>query len=112
MKRAEIWWAALGVPAGSEPGYRRPVVIVSNNVFNHSAFRSVLTVPLTSNLAREISPGNVRIPIKGTGLGQASIALPIQVQSTDKRKLVQRIGRVPDHLMRDIDSGLRLVLAL
>jgi mRNA interferase MazF len=112
MKRAEIWWAALEVPGGSEPGYRRPVVIVSNNVFNDSAFKSVLTVPLTGNLTRELAPGNVRIPTKGTGLGRASIALPIQVQPTDKRKLVQRIGRVPDALMRDIDNGLRLIFAL
>lgn len=112
MKRSEIWWAALDIPSGSEPGYRRPVVIVSNNVFNDSAWHSVLIVPLTSNLTREIAPGNVRIPTPATGLSRASIALPIQVQPIAKRKLVHCIGRVPDTLMRDIDKGLRLALAL
>ncbi len=112
MKRGEIWWAALDIPKDSEPGYRRPVVIVSSNAFNDSLLRSVLTAPLTSNLTREIAPGNVRLPVRGTGLRRPSVALPIQVQPTDKSRLIERIGRVPDRSMHEIDDGLRLVLAL
>jgi len=112
MRRGEIWWAALEVPSGSEPGYRRPVVIVSNNLFNERDLRTVLTVPLTSNLSREAAPGNVRLPHRDTGLRKTSVAIGIQIASTDKRSLLQRIGRVPDSVMSNIDDALRLVLAL
>lgn len=112
MRRGEIWWAELEAPTGSEPGYKRPVVVVSNNIFNSSGFRSVLAVPLTSNLTHETAPGNVRLPTRGTGLSKASVAIPIQVIPTDKRRFLNQIGRVPDDLMSKIDDGLRLVLAL
>ncbi len=112
MRRGEIWWTALGVPTGSEPGYRRPMVIVSNNLFQDSSYQTILMVPVTSNIAREAAPGNVRLPHRKTGLREASVAITSQVVPVDKRRLLDRIGRVPDVLMSDIDRGLRFVLAL
>jgi mRNA interferase MazF len=112
MRRGEIWWAALDIPSGSEPGYRRPVVIVSNNLFNQGGLRTVLTVPVTSNMARETVRGNVRLPSGRTGLPRDSVAVAIQVASTDKRYLLDRIGRVPDDIMSKINDALRLALAL
>jgi len=32
MRRGDIWWASMDMPTGSEPGYRRPTVIVSNDL--------------------------------------------------------------------------------
>ena len=112
MRRGEIWWTALDTPIGSEPGYRRPMIIVSSNTFNDSGYRTVLTVPLTSNMAREAAPGNVRLASRKTGLPKNSVAITSQVTPTDKSRLLDRIGRVPNDLMSDIDQGLRLVLAL
>jgi mRNA interferase MazF len=112
MRRGEIWWAALDMPSGSEPGYRRPVVIVSSNLFNQGGLRTILTIPLTTNLARGDVKGNVRLPSRQTGLAKTSVALAIQVAATDKRMLFDRIGRVPDAIMSEIDEALRLVLAL
>lgn len=33
MTRGELWWASLREPTGSEPGYRRPIVIIQSNDF-------------------------------------------------------------------------------
>jgi mRNA interferase MazF len=112
VRRGEIWWTALNTPIGSEPGYRRPMIIVSSNTFNDSGYRTVLMVPLTSNMARESAPGNVRLASRKTGLPKNSVAITSQVTPTDKSRLLERIGRVPDDLISDIDEGLRLVLAL
>jgi mRNA interferase MazF len=113
MKRGEIWWADFGMPRGSEPGYRRPVVIVSSNPLNASGFKTVLTIPVTGNLTRERYQGNVRLPAsKATGLSRASVAIVSLVNATNRNWLVSRLGRVPDDQMVDIDHGLRLVLAL
>ena len=112
MRRGEIWWAGLGPPAGSEPGHPRPAVIVSANSLNDSAMETVLIVPLTSNDRRALIPGNVRLPTRGTGLSQISIAVVSHVMPVNRLVLSRRMGRVPDRLMTDIDDGLRLVLSL
>jgi mRNA interferase MazF len=87
-------------------------VIVSNNVFNQSGLRTVLTIPVTSNADRATAPGNVRLPRRSTGLAKDSVALVVQVGTTDKRCFIERIGRVPDEVMHGIDAALRLALAL
>lgn len=36
IRQAEIWWVDLPEPKGSEPGYRRPVLIVQGDGLNFS----------------------------------------------------------------------------
>ena len=50
MRRGEIWWASLPEPVGSEPGFRRPVVIIQADEFNHSNISTVVCAAITSNL--------------------------------------------------------------
>ncbi len=51
MHRGEIWWASLGEPEGSGPGYRRPVLIVQSDEFNCSRISTVIVAVLTTNFA-------------------------------------------------------------
>jgi mRNA interferase MazF len=80
--------------------------------FNESAIRTVLCVSVTSNLRLGEAPGNVRLPRRASGLSKDSIANVSQVITTDKHSLTQRVGRLTATTLRDIDAGLRLVLAL
>jgi mRNA interferase MazF len=89
------------------------VLIVSANFLNESRLRTVLIVPLTAKLTREHYRGNVRLPAnKATGLGRPSVAVAMHVSTLNRNLLIERVGRVPDELMRAIDDGLRIVLAL
>lgn len=45
MIRGEIYWADYGIPYGSEPGFKRPVVIVQNDAFNIILRNSILFLP-------------------------------------------------------------------
>jgi mRNA interferase MazF len=65
VKRGEIWGASLEDPKGSEPGFRRPVVVVSSNDFNSSKIKTVLVAVITSNLRISDAPGNF-VREKGT----------------------------------------------
>ena len=112
MRRGDVWWASLGEPRGSGPGLRRPVVIVQADHFNESAIRTVLCVAVTSNLRLGEAPGNVRLPRRASGLAKDSVAKVSQVITADKQFLTQRVGRLGPATLRDIDAGLRLVLAL
>lgn len=112
IRRGEIWWASLPAPAGSGPGFRRPLLIVSANAFNESRIRTVIAVVITSNLRLADAPGNVRLPAKRAGLTRASVANVSQLITVDKLTLGQRAGRLPQKLMAEVDQGIRQVLAL
>ncbi len=112
MERGEIWWAELREPAGSEPGYRRPLVIVQSNDFNRSRINTILALVLTSNLRLADAPGNVMLPKKITGLPRDSIANVSRIITVDKNFLIDCIGSLPAGIMRRVDNGLRLALSL
>lgn len=106
-------WCDLGAPVGSGPAKRRPVVVVQSDDYNRSRLATTIVVALTSNTARAGMPGNVFLPAAGTGLQRDSVANVTAVATVDRGDLDPRpVGSVPDHLMREVDDGLRTVLAL
>ena len=112
MYRGEIWWASLPAPSGSEPGYRRPVLIVQDDTFNQSNIGTVIVVAVTSNTRLVAAPGNVLLSSRVSGLPKASVANVSQILTLDKSFLTERIGTLPDHLQEAVDEGLRMVLYL
>jgi mRNA interferase MazF len=112
MLRGEVWWASLPDPLGSGPGFRRPLLIVSADSFNRSRIQTVLAAVVTTNLKLAAAPGNLRLAAGTAGLKQASVINVSQLITVDKAFLQARVGKVPARVMRDIDSGLRLVLGL
>ena len=112
IERGDLWWADLGEPEGAEPGFRRPVLIVQAEAFNRSRLQTVIAVVLTSNLRLVDAPGNVLMPAKATGLPKDSVANVSQVITIDRDFLTEKAGRLRGQLLKDVDGGLRLVLAL
>ena len=112
MKRGELWWADLPEPVGSEPGYRRPILIISDDSFNQSKIRTVLAVSLTSNLKLRRAPGNLFLTAQETGLSRDSVLNVSQIVTLDKEFLGSRIGRLTEDVLENIESGLKLVLGL
>ena len=73
IERGEIWWASLGEPRGSSPGFDHPVVIIQSDSFNKSNIKTVIIALITSNLDRADMPGNITLSQKikrfGKGIG-------------------------------------------
>jgi len=112
VQRREVWWADLEESRGSEPGFRRPVLIVQADSFNRSKLRTVVGLVLTSNTRLLDAPGNVLLPTKATGLPRDSVANVTQIVTLDEDYLTERTGRVTPGLMARVDAGLKLVLDL
>jgi mRNA interferase MazF len=112
IERGEIWWAELPNPQGSEPGYRRPVVVISSNDFNRSTIKTVLAVVITSNLRLAEAPGNVNLLLEDSRLSKDSVANVSQVITIDKDFFTERVGKLPVKIMRKIEDGLRFVMNL
>ena len=112
MRRGEIWWASMGEPAGSSPGYRRPVVIASTDDFNNSLIQTVIAVVVTSNLKLAEAPGNFKIGKSRSGLDRESVVNISQIITLDKMFLTERIGQLGDKQLNKLNEGLRLALGL
>lgn len=112
MVRGEVWWADLGLPRGSAPALRRPVLIVSADQYNRSKLRTVTVVVLTTNTQLAALPGNVMVPADLTGLETDSVVNVTQVATLDRGGLEEPIVVLPDWVMTQVDSGLGRALAL
>ncbi len=112
MYRGEVWWANLHDPIGSEPGYRRPVLIIQDDTFTQSRISTVIVISITSNIQLAEAPGNVFLSCNATGLPKDSVANVSQVLTIDKTFLVERVGMLPEQLQEEVDEGLRTILYL
>ena len=110
ISQGEVWWAELGLPVGSAPGFRRPVVVVQGDALNRSRIATVVCVAMTSNLAWADAPGNVLLPAGTTGLPKESVANVSQVITIDKVALTERVSKISRAKIELILAGIDIVL--
>jgi mRNA interferase MazF len=110
IAQGEIWWADLGDPIGSAPGYRRPVLIVQCDAINASRIGTVVCVPLTSNLKWGEAPGNVTLRARVTGLQKDSVANVSLIVALDKQQLTERVGKIPRRQVDLVVAGIDVIL--
>lgn len=110
IAQGDIWWADLGDPVGSAPGYRRPVLVVQCDALNASRLATAVCVPLTSQLKWAEAPGNVRLSASETGLDRDSVANVSAVVALDKDQLTERVGKISRRKLDLVFAGIDVVL--
>lgn len=111
ISQGDVWWADFGEPVGSQPGFRRPVVVVQSDSFNRSSIATVVVIPLTSNLRLADAPGNVVLDAAITGLPKDSIANVSQPMTLDRESLLEHAGKLPDSKLDLVLYGIDIVLS-
>ena len=110
IRQGDIFWVDLEAPGGSEPGYRRPAVVIQNNSFNESRLHTVMLCPITSNLKWAGLPGNILIK-KGEGnLQRDSVVNVSQITTVDRSFLEEKIGTLTKAKVREIIEGIKSVI--
>jgi mRNA interferase MazF len=112
MMRGELWWADFGIPFGSDAGFRRPVLIVQDDAFNESRIRTIVVLPLTTNLRLSDAPGNVLVNNKESKLDEDSVIIVAQFYALDKQKFIERIAKINRETMERVKNGMKLVLGM
>src|SRR5215204_1400441 len=112
IERGQIWWADLGEPRGSSPGFERPVLVVQSDFFNQTNINTVVVAIITTTLRLSEMPGNVLISPKASGLSDESVVNVTQLFTVDKDALYAFVGTLSERKMEQIEKGLRLVLSL
>ena len=110
ISQGHVYWANIPEPTGSGPGFRRPVLVVQGDALNRSRLKTVICVPLTSNLRWAEAPGNVMLPAKATGLPKDSVANTSQLISLDRALLTEEVGKLSKRQLDLILSGIDIVL--
>jgi mRNA interferase MazF len=112
MIRGEIWRAEFGIPYGSEIGYTRPVLVVQDDSFNESKIKTVIVLPLTTNLRLMDAPGNVLLRKKESNLNNDSVIIIAQLYAIARGRFKAKISKVPKKIMNQVEIGMKLVLGL
>jgi len=109
VAQGDVCWADLPDPAGSGPGFRRPVVVVQGNPLNRSRVSTVVCVPLTSNLRWADAPGNLLLRARSTGLPKDSVANVSQIVTIDRTLLSRHVGRLSQRQLDLVLAGIDIV---
>jgi mRNA interferase MazF len=112
IRQYEIWLADLNPRIGTEPGKTRPVMVVQTNLLNKVPHPSTLVCPLTTKVSRKSEL--LRVHLKGgmANLHQDCDILIDQLRAIDNRRLVKKIGELPDSQIRITRDNLKIVLDL
>lgn len=95
-KRWTIWRANLDPVVGSEQGFTRPVLIISEDAIN-DLINTINVIPITTRKSnRMIYPNEVLLEGNVYGLPDESIVLCHQIRTLDKRRFAQFYGEVND----------------
>jgi len=112
VERGQIWWADLGEPRGSSPGFERPVIVIQSDFFNQTSINTAIVAIITTTLRLAEMPGNVSITPRASGLDEESVVNVTQLFTVDKDALYEFVGTLSERKMEQVENGLRLVLSL
>lgn len=113
VKQGEVYWIDLPKPKQSEPGFRRPCVVVQNDTFNRSRIKTTVICILTTNLRLAEAPGNVALDQGDANLPKKSVVNVSQVLTVNKSDLLpqEKIGQLSSSKISLIIKGLKLVIS-
>jgi mRNA interferase MazF len=108
--RGEVWLAELSPTRGHEQSGRRPVLVVSEDLFNRGPAGLVIVLPLTSKW-RGV-PSHVPLDPPEGGVEHRSAVLCEAVRSVSAERLTVRRGVVERRTMAAVEDRLRILLRL
>jgi len=111
VKRGDIYYADLSPVIGSEQGGIRPVLIVQNDVGNKYS-PTIIAAAITSQINKAKLPTHIEISAEEYGLNKDSVILLEQIRTIDKKRLREKIGRLDDGLMEQVNEAIGVSFGL
>lgn len=110
MIKGEIWWAELPSPRGSEPGKKRPVLIIQADTFNRSAINTIICVVITSNTSLSNAPANILLEKIDSKLEKKSVINFSQIITIDKSYFTDFVSMLQKPIITKINNSIKLIL--
>jgi mRNA interferase MazF len=112
IKRFEIWIADLNPQIGTEPGKTRPVLVVQSNLLNKVPHPSTIVCPITTNIQKDSEILRVHIKKGTANLNENCDIMIDQARAIDNKRLIRKIGELPDNLSIQVSENLSIILDL
>jgi mRNA interferase MazF len=106
--RGEIVWAELDPTVGREQAGRRPVLVISHDVFNERS-GTVIAMAITSQPQRAGFPLSVEL-VSGN-LPKRSWVKVSQIRTLSTKRLGARVGRVSPEELDQLVQGLNEIVS-
>lgn len=110
IRQGDVFWLDLGTPRGSEPGFRRPFVVIQNDLMNRSRVHTIVCCALTTNVRRAKAPGNVLLDIGEANLVVRSVVNVSQIYAVDRAFFDEPLGALPRARLEEVLAGVRFVI--
>ncbi len=111
-KQFEIWIADLNPQIGTESGKTRPVLVVQTNLLNKIRHPSTLICPLTTNVKIDIDILRVHLKKGISNIKDNCDIMIDQIRAIDNKRLIKRIGILPDNIKEKVKENILTVLDL
>ncbi|QLE01920.1 type II toxin-antitoxin system PemK/MazF family toxin [Galbibacter sp. BG1] len=112
IKQYEIWIADLNPQIGTEPGKTRPVLVVQTDLMNKIPHPSTIICPMTTNIKMESEILRVHLKKGVANLHESCDVMIDQIRAIDNKRLVKRIGALPNELIEKVKENIQVVLDL
>ncbi len=111
VQRGEVYFADLSPVVGSEQGGVRPVLVIQNDIGNRFS-PTVIVAAITAQIQKAKLPTHVEIKADVYGFERDSVILLEQIRTLDKQRLTDKITKLGDEMMEEIDHALEISLGL
>ena len=108
VNRGEVWLIDLNPVIGHEQSGVRPVLVISDDMFNHSLAEMVIVVPITS----KYKGIPTHVELDSGFLSQKSYLKTEDIRSVSTKRLIKKIGNVDDKIMKPVEERIKLLLGL
>ena len=111
LKQYDIWIADLNPRFGTETGKTRPVVIVQTDLLN-KYHPSTIICPITTNVNLDAEILRVHLSKGSAKLKEDCDIMIDQVRAIDNKRLLKKVGELPDSLINNVKENLTIILDL
>ena len=112
IRQYEIWLADLNPRIGTEPGKTRLVLVVQTDLLNQIPHPSSLICPITTKMHKKSDVLRVHLKNGMANLHQECDILMDQLRAIDNKRLIKKIGDLPDSLVSITRKNLKIILDL
>ena len=109
IKQFDVWIADLNPRIGTEPGKKRPVLIVQSDLLNKANHPSTLICPLTTNVKPESEILRVNLRNEISNLEKDSDIIIDQIRAIDNKRLIVKIGQLPEDLKQKVKQNIEII---
>lgn len=110
IKRGQIWVANLDPGYGIEIRKKRPILVISSDIFNEQ-LKTVIVIPISTQVL-PLGPEKILIEKDGSNLERDSAALAVNIRAIDKSRLIKKAGKISKQKLLEVEEAVKLVLGI